>query len=96
LHGGAKQNNKLAVKFKSPLERSVEARKRKRAPTYYCKCKEESGQGNLKKKIQTNGTCSYRREAEIWGGKKRKKKEKSVFEQLDTLELAANGPREHK
>jgi hypothetical protein len=24
------------------------------------------------------------------------KKEKSVFEQLDTLELAANGPREHK
>jgi hypothetical protein len=43
-----------------------------------------------------NGTCSYRREAEIWGEKKRKTKEKSVFEQLDTLELAANGPREHK
>jgi hypothetical protein len=30
-----------------------------------------------------------------FGAKKRGKKEKSVFEQLDTLELAANGPREH-
>jgi hypothetical protein len=40
-----------------------------------------------------NGSCSYRREAEIWGGKKREKKEKSAFEQLDTLELAANGPK---
>jgi hypothetical protein len=28
--------------------------------------------------------------------RKGKKKEKSVFEQLDTLELAANGPKEHK
>jgi hypothetical protein len=41
-----------------------------------------------------NGTCLKRREAEIWGEKK-KKNEKSVFEQLVTLELAANGPREH-
>jgi hypothetical protein len=46
--------------------------------------------------VDSIGTCSYRREAEIWGGKKREKKEKSVFEQLDTLELAANGPKEHK
>jgi hypothetical protein len=28
--------------------------------------------------------------------RKGKKKEKSVFAQLDTLELAAYGPREHK
>jgi hypothetical protein len=28
--------------------------------------------------------------------RKEEKKEKSVFEQLDTLELAANGPKEHK
>jgi organic radical activating enzyme len=42
-----------------------------------------------------NGTCSYCREAEIWAERKGKK-EKSVFEQLDTLELAANGPKEHK
>jgi hypothetical protein len=50
----------------------------------------------LRKGEIVNGTCSYPREAEIWGGKKRKKKKKSVFEQLDTLELAAYGPREHK
>jgi hypothetical protein len=30
-----------------------------------------------------------------FGAEKRGKKKKSVFEQLDTLELAANGPREH-
>jgi hypothetical protein len=30
-----------------------------------------------------------------FGAEKRGKKEKSVFEQLDTLKLAANGPREH-
>jgi hypothetical protein len=30
-----------------------------------------------------------------FGAEKKGKKEKSVFEQLDTLELAANGPREH-
>jgi hypothetical protein len=29
-----------------------------------------------------------------FGAEKREKKEKCVFEQLDTLELAANGPRE--
>jgi hypothetical protein len=28
--------------------------------------------------------------------RKGKKKKKNVFKQLDTLELAANGPREHK
>jgi hypothetical protein len=30
------------------------------------------------------------------GAERKGKKEKSVFEQLDTLELAANGPKEHK
>jgi hypothetical protein len=32
----------------------------------------------------------------IAGKLKFKAEKKSVFEQLDTLELAANGPREHK
>jgi hypothetical protein len=30
-----------------------------------------------------------------FGAEKKEKKEKSVFEQLDTLELVANGPREN-
>jgi hypothetical protein len=31
-----------------------------------------------------------------FGAEKKGKKEQSLFEQLDTLELAANGPKEHK
>jgi hypothetical protein len=31
-----------------------------------------------------------------FGAERKGKKEKSLFEQLDTLELAANGPKEHK